>query len=188
MGRQETGKAALFWAVALSIVAHAALLCLSVESEGQGAGGASRFAATLVLVDRALAQSTPREIASAARRSLTSAPAGASGGRGTGRRSTPPAYVASDQLDKRPVPLADLHFPYPDVRGADWQGKIELTLYIGSDGRVDRVDIDSASVDQTIVDLAVESLHAARFSPAERNGKAVGARLRLEVSYDLLEP
>ena len=101
----------------------------------------------------------------------------------SGEASAPLRYYPSAELDKRSFPLANLNFPYPDVSGAGQQGTLELTLFVGKDGVVDRVRIDFASVDPKIVDLAIESLRATPFSPGELKRRAVGSRLRLAVDY-----
>ena len=106
----------------------------------------------------------------------------------TRRAETVQRYYPSAELDKRSFPLADLSFPYPVVAGDERQGTLELTLYIGRDGVVDRVEVDFASVDQRLIDLATESLRATPFSPGERQGQAVGVRLRLAVDYALIAP
>lgn len=108
----------------------------------------------------------------------------------TTRRPDPPAprYYAPAELDKRSFPLAMLEFPYPTIAGERRQGTLELTLYVGSEGVVDRVEVDFASVDPRLVELAVAALRATPFSPGERLGRAVGARWRLAVDYALVSP
>lgn len=188
-------------------------LSSGLQSTGQRDDRVSRLAATLAVVATAHAQTPPQTLprpASSATRGFVARPARAAPqapastprdepgipepARLPGPGENAPAdYVASGELDKRPFPLTRLDFPYPDLShleasGAEQQGTIELTLYIGKAGRVDDVRIDSASVDQALVALAIETLVATPFSPGERNGQAVAARLRIEVSYTMPAP
>lgn len=172
---QDRAPGTLWWAVLLSVAVHAVVFFPTALPQANRA--ADRLAASLVVADRAGAQtplpSTMPEMTKPANKSRHSSLAD----------NAPRRYYPSAELDKRSFPLAKLDFPYPDISGARQQGALELTLYVGRDGVVDRVQIDSASVDQTIVDLAIESLRATPFSPGERDRRAVGARLRLAVDY-----
>ena len=177
MGRAwpDSGKGTLWWAALLSVAAHAIVFFPTAVPRANRA--ADRLAATLVVVDRADVQ-TPLQSTIPEASKPASTPRTLSAIDKGQRR-----YYPSAELDKRSFPLANLDFPYPDVPGARQQGTLELTLYVGKNGVVDRVQIDFASVDPKIVDLAIESLRATPFSPGELKRRAVGARLRLAVDY-----
>ena len=185
-------KATLCWAVLLSVAAHSSAICAAAPRSNRAADS---VAATLVVVDRGAAQTLPPSAvaptpAAAPRAHAAINPAERTPRAVSSRRVDESAqrYYPSAELDKRSFPLADLSFPYPAVAGDERQGTLELTLYIGRDGVVDRVEVDFASVDQRLIDLAIESLRATPFSPGERQGRAVGVRLRLVVDYALIAP
>ena len=190
---QNRERATLCWAVVLSVAAHASVFCGAAAPRANRA--ADSVAATLVMVDRGAAQTPPPSAvaptpASASRANAAITPGERSRRAGTAHRVAEAAqrHYPTAELDKRSFPLAQLDFPYPAVIGDGWQGTLELTLYVGKDGVVDRVEVDFASVDQRLVELAIESLRATPFSPGERRGRAVGARLRLAVDYALSAP
>ena len=190
---QNRERATLCWAVVLSVAAHASVFCGAAAPRANRA--ADSVAATLVMVDRGAAQTPPPSAvaptpASASRANAAINPGERSRRAGTAHRVAEAAqrHYPTAELDKRSFPLAQLDFPYPALIGDGWQGTLELTLYVGKDGVVDRVEVDFASVDQRLVELAIESLRATPFSPGERRGRAVGARLRLAVDYALSAP
>lgn len=181
------GKTTLYWAALLSVAVHACVFCCAALPPADRAS--ARLAATLVAYAGVEAPAPmPPPIATLP--SATSAKSARPRAVETVRRSEPPAprYYAPSELDKRSFPLARLEFPYPPFAGAGQQGTLELTLYVGSEGVVDRVEVDFASVDPRLVELAVEALRATPFSPGERRGRAVGARWRLAVDYALTSP
>jgi len=171
---QDSGPGTLWWAVLLSVAAHAIVFFPAALPQANRAAG--RLAATLVVADRADGQ-TPLQSAIPEMNKSVNKP------RRNSVADNAQRYYPSAELDKRSFPLAKLDFPYPGVSGAGLQGTLELTLYVGKNGVVDRVQVDFASVDQKLVDLAIESLRATPFSPGERDRRAVGARLRLAVDY-----
>ena len=168
-------RVTLWWAALLSVAAHAIVFFPSAVHRANRV--ADRLTATLVVVDRADVQ-TQRQSTTPEMTKPASTPRTHSVADNAALR-----YYPSAQLDKRTFPLANLDFPYPDVSGAGQQGTLELTLFVGKNGVVDRVEVDFASVDPRLVDLAVEALRATPFSPGERQRRAVGARLRLAVDY-----
>lgn len=184
------GRASLGWALLLSVAAHTGVGFYASAPRPDRAS----LAATLVAVGRADApapfSATTKMIAPAPRADPPPdpLPAEQTPRARTARRpvNSAPLYYPPAELDKRAYPLAMLDFPYPPVVGAGLQGTLELTLYVGKEGIVDRVEVDSASVDRRLVDLAAESLRATPFSPGERRGRAVGARLRLAIDYALV--
>ena len=179
-------KASLCWAALLSVIAHASVFCCAAAPWANRV--ADSVAATLVVVDRGSAQTRPPSAVAPTSAAAPRAHAAINPVERTRRAETVQRYYPSAELDKRSFPLADLSFPYPAVAGDERQGTLELTLYIGRDGVVDRVEVDFASVDQRLIELATESLRATPFSPGERQGQAVGVRLRLAVDYALIAP
>ena len=180
--RRGREKATLCWAALLSVAVHAGVFCCAAAPRVERA---SARPAALVVLGRVDAPTPPRNAmaptsayAPRQRKVETARPAG----------KPAPLYYPPAELDKRSFPLAMLDFPYPAVVGDGQQGTLELTLYVGKDGVVNRVEVDFASVDQRLIDLAIESLRVTPFSPGERQGRAVGARLRLAVDYALVGP
>ena len=179
-------KASLCWAVLLSVIAHTGVFCCAAAPRANRV--ADSVAATLVVVDRGAAQTLPPSAVAPTSAAAPRAHAAINPAEPTRSVETAQRYYPAAELDKRSFPLADLSFPYPAVAGDGLQGTLELTLYIERDGVVGRVEVDFASVDQRLIDLAIESLRATPFSPGERQGRAVGVRLRLVVDYALIAP
>ena len=95
-----------------------------------------------------------------------------------------PAYYATDQLSKRPQPLAAADVETPEIRAVVASGKMVLRLWIDPSGAVVEVDVEKSDLPAMFARTAIAAFKALRFTPGEIDGRPVGTLMRIEVSYD----
>jgi len=95
-----------------------------------------------------------------------------------------PVYYSTDQLSKRPQPLAAAELDAPETRAFVVSGKLALTLWINEFGMVVDVMVEKSDLPEIFSRTAVAAFKALRFEPGERNGQPVGTVMRIEVNYD----
>ena len=113
--------------------------------------------------------------------SVTPAPAPAA----TLTSSVDLTYYSARDLDVQPHALREIRPDYPDA--ADRQklsGTLRLQLKLEADGRVMDVDVVSATPPGVFEESAIKAFRAARFAPAQKNGRPVRALVVIEVVYD----
>ena len=95
-----------------------------------------------------------------------------------------PVYYTTDELSKRPQPLALADLDAPQIRPIVASGKIVLKLWINEFGVVADVAVEKTELPEIFSRTAVAAFKGLRFEPGERNGQPVGTVMRFEVSYD----
>jgi TonB family protein len=201
-GGKAAEKARLTVALALSCLLHAVILLLPLLGERNPE---YRFAlkgeprgvyfvnATLVLKDAQyrLAGTPVQAVGEPVPNSSVSALDGGSqlrpeepGASGAGLLPIPgQAYYTTDQLTKRPQPMAPAELDPSDLKPIVASGKIVLKLWITSQGNVAKVEVESSNLPHMFVRAAVEGFRRLTFVPGERGGQAVGTVMRIEVIY-----
>ena len=187
----------------LALAAHAALLLLPLAPAGQS-GGVRKLAVTLAsavpappapptevpelpeMVPASLEEAstpavmTPAEVDSAASQPVAAqqlmAPASAAAGALPGLALDP--YYAASELDVLAAPIGQLLLDYP----AGSPEQLQLLLYIGSDGSVDRVEVTSGNGDSDYARFVVATFRQAHFMPAQKGGVAVRSRKRIQIA------
>lgn len=96
------------------------------------------------------------------------------------------AYLPTSLVDKRPFPVSTVILPFPNAALGKPRGSAVLALYIGREGSVDRVDIESSMLPEEFERVAMETFRSSRFQPALRGGSVVKSILRIEVEF--IEP
>jgi periplasmic protein TonB len=91
--------------------------------------------------------------------------------------SQAPAQRSGGATSTRPVPE---HRPIPQIRAS---GTARVTLIVGPDGRVQRVNIDQPLRSGSTAQL-VSTLQQWRFKPAMQNGRPVTAPYTVELSFE----
>jgi len=93
-------------------------------------------------------------------------------------------YYTARELDVQPRALRDIQPTYPPEAERQRQsGTVRLELKIEADGRVSDVSVVSADPPDVFDESARAAFAAARFSPAQKNGRPVRTRMLVEVSY-----
>lgn len=95
-----------------------------------------------------------------------------------------PVYYTTDQLSKRPQPLAVAELDAPQTRPIIASGKIVLTLWINEFGVVADVAVEKSDLPEIFGRSAAEAFKALRFEPGERDGRPVATVMHIEVNYD----
>jgi TonB family protein len=91
-------------------------------------------------------------------------------------------YLPRQALTDVPQAAGPVLLDYPaEAPAGRWRAT--LTLFIDSDGQVRRVRIDDGALPAVLQAQAREAFLAARFSPGRIDGRAVRARLRVEVEF-----
>ena len=94
-----------------------------------------------------------------------------------------PVYYTTDQLTKRPQPLASAELDAPEIRPIVASGTMVLTLWINEFGAVADVSVEKTDLPEVFSRSAVAAFKGLRFLPGERNGQPVGTLMRIEVTY-----
>jgi outer membrane biosynthesis protein TonB len=110
------------------------------------------------------------------------APAAVPGG-STNVAAIPATFFDPAQLTEKPRPLGEprLDLLQPMLGRA---GMAKLILYIDETGRVDRVEVESASLSPDAVERAKVIFAALRFSPGRFDGAPVKSRVRITVGAE----
>lgn len=82
------------------------------------------------------------------------------------------------------ISKADPKYP-ADAKKAGHQGKVQLALVIGTDGKVETVSV-SRSVDPSLDQSAMEAVRQWTFEPALKDGKPVKVEVHVEINFSLI--
>lgn len=179
-------------ALAASAALHALLVMGLQQSVGPRWGGLSwsQFTAPIraVLVSEPAAPAPDMAGPVASRATGASAATGDSTAPGdTAPRSLlpQPHYFLTRELDVRPGIMTRTEPEYPEAAARRFlSGRVVVRLYIGEDGRVEKVDVLAAEPPGYFEDAAARAFLAARFSPGMKNGRPVKVQMTLEVNFD----
>jgi periplasmic protein TonB len=95
------------------------------------------------------------------------------------------AYYSAREVDVLPRALGDIRPDYPPEADRRRQsGSVKLQIKLEADGRVSDIEVVEANPPGMFEDSALAAFRQARFSPAQRNGRPVRARVVIEVKYD----
>jgi TonB family protein len=95
-----------------------------------------------------------------------------------------PTYYTTDQLSKRPQPMAAVNLDPPEVRDLVATGTMVMLVWINEQGLVDQVELERSDLPGQFGAAAVAAMKDARFIPGELNGLPVRAKLRIEIDYE----
>lgn len=95
------------------------------------------------------------------------------------------AYYSAREVDVLPRALRDIRPEYPtEADRRRLSGSVKLQLKLEADGRVSDVEVVESTAPGMFDESALAAFRQARFSPAQRNGRPVRARILIEVKYD----
>jgi TonB family protein len=95
-----------------------------------------------------------------------------------------PAYYTTDQLTKRPQPVAAADLDAAELRSIVASGKMVLKLWINESGVVADVTVETTELPEAFSRTAIAAFKDLRFAPGELNGQPVRTVMRIEVNYD----
>lgn len=95
-----------------------------------------------------------------------------------------PHYFARSALDRPPVVLSAVLLTYPEFPGDAGHYTVVLALFIDEDGRVRRINIEEPGLPEVLEGVARRAFLDAHFQPAERAGRPVPSRIRVEVTFE----
>ena len=95
-----------------------------------------------------------------------------------------PTYYPAKQLDVYPQPLAAIRLDYPEsAANAKVDGRLVVLLLIDEFGVVNEASVVESQPEGYFEDAALAVFRAARFLPAQKQGRAVKSRVMLQVKY-----
>lgn len=97
-----------------------------------------------------------------------------------------PTWYPAKQVDVHPTALYPIKPVYPD-KGVELgvDGKVVLLLLIDEAGVVKEVSVVEADPEGVFEESALAAFRSARFSPAQKSGRAVKSRVLIRVTYEL---
>jgi protein TonB len=98
-----------------------------------------------------------------------------------------PRYFAVEELDRRPLIQSHVEPHFPALALAP-VGRIVLRLYVGDDGRVEQIAVESSDPTGAFEAAARQAFGAARFLPGLKDGVAVRSLVRIEVLFGSPHP
>jgi len=93
-----------------------------------------------------------------------------------------PVWYPAKQVDVHPTALYEIKPVYPE-QGVE--GHVVLLLLIDEAGAVKEVAVMEANPEGVFEESALAAFRAARFTPAQKNGRAVKSRVLIRVAYEL---
>lgn len=104
------------------------------------------------------------------------------------RRAAPaPIYYPVSDLDERPLVRVHVEPQFPAAAPVP-EGWVQVELYIGEDGAVDKVRVTDAQPRGVFEAPAIAAFGAARFTPGRKGGMPVRSRLAIEVLFGAPAP
>ncbi len=97
-----------------------------------------------------------------------------------------PTWYPARQVDVHPAPLYPIKPDYPD-KGAEQgvEGSVVVLLLIDEAGVVKEASVVEANSEGIFDESALLAFRGARFTPAQKNGRAVKSRVLIRVTYEL---
>jgi protein TonB len=97
-----------------------------------------------------------------------------------------PTWYPAKQVDVHPTALSLIKPAYPDrATEQGVEGKVVLLLLIDEAGVVKEATVAEANPEGVFEESALAAFRAARFAPAQKNGRAVKSRVLIRVTYEL---
>lgn len=93
-------------------------------------------------------------------------------------------YYPTRDLDQRPYPVFPVHIPFPDVPLVKPKVTATLLLYIGEDGRVDRISVEDTELPGELEAAAREAFGSARMHAGMKDGVRVGSLMKVQVEFE----
>ncbi|BCB25227.1 hypothetical protein SKTS_01130 [Sulfurimicrobium lacus] len=99
-----------------------------------------------------------------------------------------PTYYPAQEVDVHPTALQSIQPAYPaEAANANMAGSVTLVLLLDESGKVQDITVEESSPPGIFDKSALEAFRNARFTPAQRHGRAVKSRVRIKVTYELTD-
>lgn len=92
-------------------------------------------------------------------------------------------YFKAKELDRRPIAQSFVDTTFPGVEEYPSGGWAILTLWVNEAGFVDSVRVEESSFPKSLLDPVVDRYRGIMFSPAEKDGRKVRARMKILIEY-----
>ncbi|RJG06822.1 hypothetical protein D3870_13135 [Noviherbaspirillum cavernae] len=93
-------------------------------------------------------------------------------------------YLSAGELDEPARPQEPVIVPFPDEPLQTGRAAGVLVLYIGADGKVDRVEVDEADWSPGFEKVAIETFMQAKMQPGIKDGKTSRSRMKILVEFE----
>ena len=91
-------------------------------------------------------------------------------------------------MDVHPTALQAIQPAYPaEAASANVAGSVVLVLLLDESGKVQDISVEETSPPGMFDKSALDAFRNARFTPAQRHGRAVKSRMRIKVTYELAD-
>lgn len=94
-------------------------------------------------------------------------------------------YRPREQLSSPPIPLQEIHIPWPQGLPVLGKQSAIFTVFIDETGTVREMVPDGPTLAPIMVESARQAFMSTRFRPAQAGGMPVKAMLRIEVVFEL---
>jgi len=99
-----------------------------------------------------------------------------------------PTYYPAQEVDVHPTALQAIQPTYPvEAANANVAGNVTLELLLDESGKVQDITVEESNPPGMFDKSAQEAFRHARFTPAQRHGRAVKSRVRIKVTYELTD-
>ncbi|MEN6584536.1 MAG: TonB family protein [Sulfuricella sp.] len=99
-----------------------------------------------------------------------------------------PTYYPAQEVDVHPTALHVIQPVYPtEAANTNMAGSVTLVLLLDESGKVQDITVEESSPPGIFDRSALEAFRNARFTPAQRHGRAVKSRVRIKVTYELAD-
>lgn len=97
-----------------------------------------------------------------------------------------PRYLAASELDHQAYPLRriDIDPAASGPGGVEYFGRMRFDLYIGTDGKVHRVEVLETTLPAALLDHVLREFSQTRWQPARRHGREVRSLKRIELEFE----
>lgn len=93
-------------------------------------------------------------------------------------------YLPPSELDIRPEPETPLAIPFPDTEQIEGMVSAVLTLYIGLEGKVERIEISESTLPPEFERVARETFMHAAMRPGIKGGSIVRSMMKIVVEFE----
>ena len=95
-----------------------------------------------------------------------------------------PPYIPASELAIRPQPQEPIVIPFPEAQLDKPKVAAVLVLFIGADGRIDRIELEESDMPVSFENAAIDTFLHAKMNPGIKDGRNTRARMRVLVEFE----